>query len=106
MTYTFAIHRSDKTKYYFTFSRSDEIILISEGFNFRSSCESAINLTRASAQIASRYEKKGVRKGEYFFILHASNDMPLATSPKYSSVEERDNAIDLVRKNGSKAAVL
>jgi uncharacterized protein len=53
----------------------------------------------------SRYERKGSKNGECYFVLKASNGQIIGKSDMYSRSVGMENRIASVKKNGSDAQV-
>lgn len=80
-----------------------EIILASEGYKAKASCENGIASVRKNAPDDGRYERKETKSGGHMFNLKASNGQVIGTSESYTSTSGRDNGIESVKKNAPDA---
>lgn len=80
-------------------ANNGQVILASEGYNSKSSCEKGIASVKANALDRSRYDKKVSRNGKYYFNLKATNGQVIGSSEMYESAGGRNNGIESVMKN-------
>ena len=80
-----------------------EIILASEGYKAKASCENGIASVRKNAPDDKRYERKETKSGGHMFNLKATNGQVIGTSESYTSTSGRDNGIESVKKNAPDA---
>ena len=71
-----------------------EIILASEGYKAKASCENGIASVRKNAPDDKRYERKETKSGGHMFNLKATNGQVIGTSESYTSTSGRDNGIE------------
>ncbi len=82
-----------------------QVILASQGYKSKASCENGIESVRKNSQDESRFEKKVSSNGKPFFSLTATNGQIIGGSEMYESVASRDNGIASVQKNAPDATV-
>lgn len=82
-----------------------EIILASEGYKQKASCENGVESVKKNAPDDARYERKETKSGKPMFNLKATNGQVIGTSESYSSEAARDNGIESVKKNAPDAKV-
>ena len=82
-----------------------QIILASEGYKQKASCENGIASVQKNAQDDGRYERKETKSGGHMFNLKASNGQVIGTSESYTSTSARENGIESVKKNAPDAAI-
>lgn len=81
------------------------VILTSEGYSTRQSCDSGIESVKKNSQDDSRYEKLTAKNGKLYFNLKATNGQIIGTSEMYDSESGRNNGIASVKENAPKATV-
>ena len=81
-----------------------QVILASEGYAAKSSCENGIESVKKNSPDDARYEKNTSKNGKYYFNLKAGNGQIIGSSEMYESTAGRDNGIESVKKNGPTAA--
>ena len=103
----FEIYQSEKSgEYYFRLKATNgQIILSSQGYKQKSTCENGVESVKKNSGEASRYEKKESANGKFFFNLKASNGQVVGKSQMYDSEKSRDNGIASVMKNAPGASV-
>ncbi len=82
-----------------------EIILTSEGYTTKASCQNGIASVRKNATDDSRYERKTSTNNKPYFNLKASNGQVIGTSELYESKAGRDKGIAAVKKNAPSTRV-
>lgn len=80
-----------------------QVILASEGYAAKSSCENGIESVKKNSPDDARYEKNTSKNGKYYFNLKAGNGQIIGSSEMYESTAGRDNGIESVKKNGPTA---
>ncbi|MDQ6480924.1 YegP family protein [Dyadobacter sp. LHD-138] len=80
-----------------------QVILASEGYAAKSSCENGIDSVKKNSPDDARYEKNTSKNGKYYFNLKAGNGQIIGSSEMYESTAGRDNGIESVKKNGPTA---
>lgn len=81
------------------------VILTSEGYSTRQSCDNGIESVRKNSQDDNRYEKLTAKNGKLYFNLKATNGQVIGTSEMYDSESGRSNGIASVKENAPKATV-
>lgn len=82
-----------------------EIILNSQGYTFKSSCENGINSVKKNAAEDYNFEKKTAEDGKFYFILKAGNGQVIGGSQRYTSEAAMLKGIESVKTNAPEAAV-
>ncbi|MGK6349908.1 YegP family protein [Parapedobacter sp. DT-150] len=82
-----------------------EVILASEGYAAKSSCEKGIESVRKNAADENRYERKESKNGKHFFNLKARNGQVVGSSEMYESTSGRDKGIESVKRNAPEATI-
>ncbi len=82
-----------------------EIILTSEGYTTKASCQNGITSVRTNAVEDSRYERKTSTNNKPYFNLKATNGEVIGSSELYESTAGRDKGIESVKKNAPDAKV-
>ena len=96
----FVITKRSNGEYQFNLKAGNgQVILASEGYAAKSSCENGIESVKKNAQDDSKFEKKTSSNGKYYFSLKASNGQIIGSSEMYESTAARDNGIESVQKN-------
>ena len=83
-----------------------QIILTSEGYKTKASCEAGIASVKKNSQTEGRFEKLESKNGKFYFNLKATNGQIIGSSEMYESVASRDNGIASVQKNAPDADVI
>ena len=102
----FQIYSDTHDQYYFRLlNESGEIILQSEGYSAKFSCENGIRSVKTEAVNQARFENKTTPSGRPYFILKAANYEIIASSETYSNESNRDIGIASVMANAPIAPV-
>ena len=80
-------------------AKNHQIILTSEGYTTKASCENGIASVKKNSKDLSKFEKKTARNGKYYFNLKASNGQIIGTSEMYESSSGRNNGVKSVQQN-------
>ncbi|MBO9671803.1 MAG: YegP family protein [Sphingobacteriaceae bacterium] len=100
----FVITKRTNGEYQFNLKAGNgQVILTSEGYVAKSSCENGIESVKKNAQDDSKFERKTSKNGKYHFSLKASNGQIIGSSEMYESAAARDNGIESVKKNAPDA---
>ena len=83
-----------------------EVILSSEGYKARKSCENGIESVRKNSQDESRFEIRTAKDGREYFILKAGNGQEIGRSQMYKSGSGCQNGMKSVAKNAADARVV
>jgi hypothetical protein len=101
----FVIRKSSNSQYYFNLKADNgEIILTSEMYIAKSSCENGISSVKTNSPYNGNYEKLVSVNGKNYFNLKASNGQVIGTSQMYESAQGRDNGIESVKNNAPLAS--
>ncbi|MFD2585252.1 YegP family protein [Pedobacter vanadiisoli] len=96
----FVITKRTNGEYQFNLKAGNgQVILTSEGYVAKSSCENGIESVKKNAQDDSKFERKTSKNGKYHFSLKATNGQIIGSSEMYESTAARDNGIESVKKN-------
>lgn len=103
----YQIFKSDKNnQFYFRLKAGNgEIILASEGYTTKQSCENGIESVRAHSPIDKNYDRRDVSSSNYTFNLKAVNGEIIGRSENYTTKEARENGIESVKENGPNSPV-
>lgn len=82
-----------------------QVILTSEKYETRKSCEKGIESVRKNSQTDKRFERKTAKDGSPYFVLKAANGEIIGKSEMYKSTRAMENGIASVVKNAPDAAV-
>ena len=82
-----------------------QVILSSEGYASKASCNNGIESVRTNAADDARFERKESTNGKFFFNLKAGNSQVIGSSQMYESEASRDNGIESVKNNAPEATV-
>lgn len=82
-----------------------QVILASEGYTTRASCENGIESVKKNAPEDSKYDRKQSTNGKHYFNLKAGNGQIIGTSEMYESADGMENGISSVKKNAPGASV-
>ncbi len=103
----FEIYEDKAGEYRFRLKAGNgEIILASEGYKQKASCENGVASVQKNAPDDARYERKETKSGKHMFNLKATNGQVIGTSESYESTSGRDNGIESVKKNAPDAKVV
>jgi len=105
----FEIFQSEKNEeFYFRLKAGNgEIILQSEGYKAKASCENGIKSVQENSSIPGRFEKLESKKGHPYFVLKAGNGQVIGRSEMYEGgAAGRDNGIASVTKNAPAAKIV
>ena len=82
-----------------------EIILASERYKQKTSCEKGIEAVKRCASSEARFERKMSKADQPYFVLKAENGEVIGVSEMYKSEAARDNGIKSVQTNGPSARI-
>lgn len=82
------------------------VILTSEGYKAKSSCEKGIESTRKNSADDSKFEKKTSSDGKWYFTLKAGNGEILGLSEMYESVRGMEIGMQSVKTNAPTAIIV
>lgn len=102
----FQIFSGKDDQFYFRLrAENGEIILSSEGYTAKASCENGIRSVKENAVNSDRFERKTTKNGRPYFVLKAANHEVIGSSETYSSEQSRDMGIASVMSNAPIAPV-
>jgi len=82
-----------------------QVILSSEAYKTKSSCNKGIASVRKNSPDDSNYDRKTAKDGSPYFNLKASNGQVIGASERYSSTSAMESGIASVKKNAPDADV-
>lgn len=82
-----------------------QVILSSEGYTSRSSCDNGIKSVKKNAPDDNRYDRLEAKNGKQYFNLKAGNGQIIGSSQMYENAAGRDNGIESVKKNAPDATI-
>lgn len=82
-----------------------QIILASQGYASKASCENGIESVKNNATDDARFERLTSSNGKFYFNLKAGNGQVIGSSEMYESEASRDNGIESVKRNAPDASV-
>ncbi len=85
-------------------ANNGEIILSSEAYRQKSSCENGIESVRKNSQIDSNFDRKE-SNGNYRFNLRSTNTQIIGVSESYNTSAAMENGIASVMKNAPDADI-
>ena len=102
----FQIFVGNNDQFYFRLKAANgEIILGSEGYTAKPSCQNGIASVKENARLDHRYQRKTASNGQFYFTLTAANGEPIGKSEMYTTEDARDNGIEAVKKTAPDANV-
>jgi uncharacterized protein len=103
----FIITKRTNGEYQFNLEASNgRVILTSEGYTTKASCNKGIESVKNNAPTDTRYNRKIAGNGSFYFNLKAANGEIIGTSQMYSTAAMRDNGIESVKENAPNASVI
>jgi uncharacterized protein YegP (UPF0339 family) len=103
---TFLVSKRKNDEFQFVLKAGNgQIILVSEGYIAKASCENGIESVRKNSQVDERFDKLESKNGKPYFNLKATNGQIIGSSEMYESTAARDNGIESVKKNAPDADV-
>jgi uncharacterized protein YegP (UPF0339 family) len=82
-----------------------QVILSSQGYAAKASCENGIESVRKNSADDARFDRKTSTNGKDYFNLTATNGQIIGSSELYESLAARENGIESVKKNAPDAGV-
>ena len=83
-----------------------QVILTSEGYTTKASCNKGIESVKSNAPTGARYDRKVAKNGSYYFNLKAANGEVIGASQMYTTVDARDNGIESIKANAPNAPIV
>jgi uncharacterized protein len=82
-----------------------QIILSSEGYSSKTSCQAGIDSVKNNSEDDGKYDRKTSANNKFYFNLKATNGQVIGTSEMYESETARENGISSVKTNAPDATV-
>lgn len=82
-----------------------QVILTSQGYSTKLSCENGIGSVKTNSQEDSKFERNTANDGRSYFNLKAGNGQIIGTSQMYESDNGMENGIESVKNNAPHAPV-
>lgn len=102
----FEMKKTTSGKFHFNLKAGNgQIILSSEMYETKTSCENGIESVKKNAPDDGRYERRTSAKGDPYFVLKAVNGQEIGRSEMYSSSSAMENGIESVKTNAPTAGV-
>lgn len=102
----FQIYFGTDDQFYFNLKAANgEIILGSEGYTAKSSCQNGIASVKINSKLDQRYLRKTASNGQVYFTLTAANYEPIGNSEMYGTAGAREKGIEAVKKTAPDANV-
>ncbi len=102
----FQIYTGNDNQFYFRLiAENGEIILSSEGYTTKPSCQNGITSVKVNARLDQRYRRETATDGSFYFTLTAANREPIGNSQMYTTEQARDKGIEAVKKTAPDASV-
>ena len=102
----FVISQRKNGEYQFNLKAGNgQVILSSEGYAAKASCNNGIESVRTNSADDARFDRQMSTNGKYFFNLKASNGQVIGSSQMYESEASRENGIESVKTNAPDATV-
>lgn len=103
----FVITRRVNQEYQFNLKAGNgEIILTSEGYVQKGSCQKGIESVKVNSRDDSRYDKRTDVNGKVYFVLKARNGEIIGKSRLYSSKAGMESGIATVKFNAHTAEII
>lgn len=103
----FTITQRVNKEYQFNLKANNgEIILMSEGYVQKSSCQKGIESVKINSQDDARYERRVSTNDKDYFVLKARNGEIIGKSQLYSLKTAMENGIHSVKSNAPNAEVI
>lgn len=103
----YTLFKSEKSaEWYFNLKAGNhEVILQSEGYSAKSGAENGIASVQKNGAEDARFVRKESEKGNFWFLLTASNGQTIGMSEMYPSASSRDKGIESVKINAGTTVV-
>ncbi|NIF05977.1 DUF1508 domain-containing protein [Chryseobacterium sp. Tr-659] len=82
-----------------------QVILTSQGYSSKPSCENGIGSVKVNSQEDSKFERNIAGDGRCYFNLKAGNGQIIGISQMYESDNGMENGIESVKNNAPNASV-
>jgi len=103
----FEVYQSGKKEEFRFRLKADngQTILSSEGYTSKASCINGIESVKKNSSDSKRFQKSTTPTKMFRFTMTAANNQVIGTSQNYKSESGRDNGIESVKRNASKAEI-
>jgi uncharacterized protein YegP (UPF0339 family) len=103
----FEVYQSGKNNEFRFRLKADngQIILSSEGYTTKAACLNGIESVKKNSSDAKRFVKSTTPSSLFRFSITAANSQIIGTSQNYKSESGRNNGIESVKRNATKAEV-
>ena len=102
----FVVTKRTNGEYQFNLKANNgQVILTSQGYAAKSSCENGIESVRSNSQEDSRFERKTSSNDKPYFNLKATNGQIIGSSEMYESTAAMENGIASVKTNAPDATI-
>lgn len=103
----FEIYQSSKNKEFRFRLKADngQTILSSEGYTSKAACINGIESVKKNSADAKRFTKSQTPTKMFRFAIIAANSQIIGTSQNYKTESGRDNGIESVKRNATKATI-
>ncbi|WP_346882310.1 YegP family protein [uncultured Algibacter sp.] len=102
----FEIKKDKSEQYRFNLKANNgQIILSSEAYKAKASCENGIESVRTNSQDDDKFERLTAKDDSPYFNLKATNGQVIGTSEMYSSTSAMENGIASVKTNAPEATI-
>lgn len=99
----FQIYKSSSKKFYFRLRAGNgQIILQSQGYSSKPSCQNGIKSVGKNGKSVKNFILNQAKNGKYYFNLVSGNKEIIGTSQMYASKKNCKFGIDSVKRNSSK----
>jgi len=103
----FVITQRVNNEYQFNLKAGNgEIILTSEGYVQKASCQKGIESVKVNSQEDSRYDRREAVNNKDYFVLKARNGEIIGKSQLYSTKSGMENGITSVKNNAASAEII
>ena len=87
-------------------AENGEIILTSEGYKTKASCNNGIESVIKNSAVDDHFEEKEASNGKFYFNLKSGNGQIVGSSQMYASKATCENGIKSVKKNAPAAKIV
>jgi len=95
--------RADEFRFRLRAKNGEIILRSSEGYTTKQNCKKGIESVKVNSPFDVRYDRNKSQDGQYYFVLNAANGEPIGLSEMYTTVANRDNGIEAVKRDAPKA---
>ncbi len=102
----FQVKTGKDGQFYFNLTaKNGQVILSSEGYKAKDSCENGIASVKKNSQNDNLFERKESKNGDPYFVLKATNGQEIGRSEMYKSKDAMENGIKSVMSNAPLAGI-